>query len=565
MIPNVTKGADMGGLVRYLVGPGRANEHENPHVVGGDEFAVAWHGNEVLDRGSAAEIAAYLDEPRKVFGTEMRARVSEYDAETGEARAAGWKDQYVWHCSLSVSAADGPLSGEQWDAVTRTFMDEMGFTEASGKAPARWVAIHHGLSKEGNDHVHIAASMVREDGTRWDGRWRDFLHAQEACREIEVAHGLTPVEGRARQTAERGEKPAERATADRDGHELTAAKDLEHRVRAAAVASTSEAEWVRRVRADGVMIKPYFAAGSTDVVSGYRVARRPSRSDQRPVFYGGGRLARDLSLPRVRETWPAPDLAAADAASAEWQAAFRGQSPVTQGREARAAAATAPEVAAGHLAAFNDRLTGAAGSDQMVWSDAARDVSGALSAWAKHDPDNAVELRRAAAVLARSAQTRRAGVTPGRRVAQSPMGTAFVLLAARRDDRPSIPGAVLMRQLLKTAQALADHHRAAGDLRQAAALQRDAVDRLQRVQLRGYAIAPPEQMSEVDQQAWRAHQVANQGRRTTAEPVVEAAPAPAGKPSVEGVRGPLPARLTPPDRTAAGGARQTGERDGSRG
>ena len=41
---------------------------------------------------------------------------------------------------------------------------QMGFTEASGKAPIRWVAIHHGVSTNGNDHIHIAATMVREDG-----------------------------------------------------------------------------------------------------------------------------------------------------------------------------------------------------------------------------------------------------------------------------------------------------------------------------------------------------------------------------------------------------------------
>ena len=32
MIPNIVTGGDTGGLMRYLVGPGRANEHENPHA-----------------------------------------------------------------------------------------------------------------------------------------------------------------------------------------------------------------------------------------------------------------------------------------------------------------------------------------------------------------------------------------------------------------------------------------------------------------------------------------------------------------------------------------------------
>ena len=39
----------------------------------------------------------------------------------------------------------------------------MDFTDAGGKSPCRWVAIHHGQFQKGNDHLHIAASMVRED------------------------------------------------------------------------------------------------------------------------------------------------------------------------------------------------------------------------------------------------------------------------------------------------------------------------------------------------------------------------------------------------------------------
>ena len=42
----------------------------------------------------------------------------------------------------------------------------MGFTEISGKADCRWVAVRHGLSKAGNDHIHIAVNLVREDGAK---------------------------------------------------------------------------------------------------------------------------------------------------------------------------------------------------------------------------------------------------------------------------------------------------------------------------------------------------------------------------------------------------------------
>ena len=60
MIPHITKGSDLGGLLRYLTGPGRQNEHQNPHVIGGDSFLQAWYGHDELGAQAAAEIAALI-------------------------------------------------------------------------------------------------------------------------------------------------------------------------------------------------------------------------------------------------------------------------------------------------------------------------------------------------------------------------------------------------------------------------------------------------------------------------------------------------------------------------
>ncbi|MFH5824468.1 hypothetical protein [Georgenia sp. AZ-5] len=81
-----------------------------------------------------------------------------------------------------------------------------------------------------------------------------------------------------------------------------------------ATASADEAEFVRRMRRAGVLLRPRFADGRTDVVTGYSVARRPE-AGERPIWYGGGHLARDLSLPRLREAWPDNPTAASDAAA----------------------------------------------------------------------------------------------------------------------------------------------------------------------------------------------------------------------------------------------------------
>jgi hypothetical protein len=478
VIPHITKGSDMRGLLGYLCSTEspkdpRANQHSSPHVIGGDPFLQVWHGTEELDARAAAEIAAYLDEPRMTFGTEVKTKAWQQDPNSGERVPVRdvegrqvWRDVHVWHCSLSL--ADGEtLPAEQWEQVTRKFADRMGFTEESGHAPARWVAIHHGEGKGGHDHVHIAASMVREDGTRWEGRFNDWPRSQQVCRDLEAEYGLVRVEGRQHGTATRGATPAELTAQQRTGAPTIAREDLAQRIRAAAVASTSEAEWVRRVRACGVVVKPRFANGSTDVVAGYRAALKGT---DRLNFYGGGQVGTDLSLPRLRELWPAPSVEQATEAAGEWQAAFRGRPPVGRGRETVPLARTAPEVARRNLEGFTDRLRTVPATDRVAWSVAARDISGALSAWARLDPTHAADLRSAAAVIGRAAQDRRPAAGPGLRVKESPMGVALVLLAAKGDDRPGIAAAALMAQILRAAAAVRDYHRETCNLREARAV-----------------------------------------------------------------------------------------------
>jgi len=125
------------------------------------------------------------------------------------------------------------------------------------------------------------------------------------------------------------------------------------RVRSVAVGSGSEAEWLRQVRAAGVVVMPRFVEGTTDVVAGYRAALR---GQDQLRFYGGGQLGRDLSLPRLRELWPAPTVEQAGEASGEWQAAFRGRSSGVVGAEQKRLPTTAPETARRALTAYVDRL-----------------------------------------------------------------------------------------------------------------------------------------------------------------------------------------------------------------
>src|SRR5699024_12336845 len=119
------------------------------------------------------------------------------------------------------------------------------------------------------------------------------------------------------------------------------------RGRGAAARGGDEAEFVRRMRGAGRLVRPRFADGRTDVVTGFSVAERPRRGE-RPIWYGGGRLARDLTLPRLRAEQGWPDTTTgASAAAGEWTAAQRQRRIARPGSEA-AAAGTPPRQALTH-------------------------------------------------------------------------------------------------------------------------------------------------------------------------------------------------------------------------
>jgi hypothetical protein len=56
--------------------------------------------------------------------------------------------------------------------------------EKKGMQPAPWMAVGHGTSANGKQHIHIAASIVRLDG-RQVNFWQDRKTLSQVCAEIE--------------------------------------------------------------------------------------------------------------------------------------------------------------------------------------------------------------------------------------------------------------------------------------------------------------------------------------------------------------------------------------------
>lgn len=544
MIPNITRGTRVVGLMTYLVGKGRANEHTEQHLVVGDHAIMARHGYAVLDTAAAREIGAALDTPRLAYGVEVTRQVRIEDPQTGELHTERVAAD-VWHCSLSLRADEGQLSDEQWGTIAQQFVDRMGFSEESGKAPCRWVAVRHGLSKNGNDHVHIAVSLVREDGTKATTH-NDFKRAQDVCRELEREHGLMPLESRELDMGERGVKPGERARADRQGRVEVDAHRLERTVRAAAIASVDEGEFVRRLRRGGVLIRPRFAAGRDDVVAGYSVALRPTGED-RPVWFGGGRLARDLTLPRLREGWP-DSPQAAQAAVDEWRATSKNPwhyRPVAPGREERTPDPQLWEQYSKELRELRAQLRDVPATDRATWAHVARETAGAFAAWSQRVEATPGPLAETARELSRSAHIRAHQSKPKPVRMGSASGAAMILLQAATAGRGTAAEAILFRQLGRLSVALLDAHKAAGDARRAEQMSESLRGKLAAIQERLPAVAKKDTAEEPARALTPEEEAVRRAQRGLAAP---------------GTRSPLPNPITPRKRSTSDTSR---DRDGT--
>lgn len=307
MMPNVTRGGRMAGLVMYLAGPGRANEHTNPQLIAGHDLVTfAIEPGRALSADDALDIANILDFSRKQHGTRVLVSEREFDEASGEYVTTGKKDAHVWHASLSLKADEGELTREKWADVAHDFVERMGFIDPEGAKTSRWAAIHHGASKNGNDHIHIAVQLVREDGTKADVR-HDFKRAQRASNEIEKKHGLTVLASREHQYGISGDKPAELAHAqDRDSG-MTERAELRRRARTCLATASSQGEYIRHLHDLGVHVQPRFAQGDRDTIVGYRLAFPSASKDQsgdgRQIWYSPSKLDRSLAWPRIEERY----------------------------------------------------------------------------------------------------------------------------------------------------------------------------------------------------------------------------------------------------------------------
>jgi hypothetical protein len=275
VIPKITTGAGgTYGLLTYLYGPGKANEHTDQHMV------ASWNGfapdpGPTASRETITKLARQLDLPVKSLPSEQRPKTT------------------IWHCSVRTAADDRPLTDDEWAAVARRIVHAAGIAPEGDAKACRWVAVRHAP-----DHIHIAATLVREDG-RTARRDFDKRAVQAEARAIEKDYGLRelhPGDG----TAAKRATSAERHKADRRDLDRPARDQLRDAVRHALAGAATEEEFFYRLAQQGIRTTKRVAPSGD--VTGFTVALPGDRNrDGKPIWFSGSKLAPDLSLPRIRE------------------------------------------------------------------------------------------------------------------------------------------------------------------------------------------------------------------------------------------------------------------------
>ncbi|MFC9643502.1 relaxase/mobilization nuclease domain-containing protein [Streptomyces mirabilis] len=274
MVPDVSTGSRTYGLLNYLFGPGRRDEHTDPHLV------TSWMPGLAPDPGR--DLAATL----KQLTDRLDLPVLALPKNRRPAR-------HVWHCPVRTAPGDRQLTDAEWAEVARRIVHATGIAEAGDDKACRWIAVRHA-----DDHIHLVATLVREDGRR-PRRHEDGIRAQAECRKIEAEFGLQILNSGDRTAAQRPTS-AERSKAERSGRPETPRETLRESVRHSLAGAASEEEFFHRLTEAGLRVEKRIAPSGDTL--GYKVALPGDRNrDGEPIWFSGSKLAPDLSLPRIRQ------------------------------------------------------------------------------------------------------------------------------------------------------------------------------------------------------------------------------------------------------------------------
>ena len=276
VIGKVLRGERPAGLIHYLYGPGKHEEHTDPHIVAG------WRH------------PAELEPPLRPDGRRDFRELNGLLQQTLAALGDRAPNRPVWHCVARAAPGDRMLSDDEWASVAGEIMHRTGLAPYGEQDDAvRWVAIRHA-----DNHIHIVATLARQDGRR-PRVSNDYYRVREACLAVENRFGLERTAPGDRTAASRPTR-AETEKTQRRGWQEAPRITLKREVSTAAAAASSEQEFFAHLQQAGVQVRKRFSTRNPGEVTGYSVALpHDTTASGEPVWYGGGKLAADLTLPKA--------------------------------------------------------------------------------------------------------------------------------------------------------------------------------------------------------------------------------------------------------------------------
>ena len=292
------RGTDTRRLLGYLFAEGLAGEgglesaHVDARVIAGYQSRGTVEPERRPDgRADVSRLAALLDAPVRAGGVGKDAKAT-------------------YHLAISAAPTDRLLTDAEWADIAELYVDRLGLAERGDDDAVRWVAVRHA-----DNHVHVVATLVRQDGRRVFPH-HDFFRAREASLEVERRYRLTPTSpGDWTENPEttRAEQRKHRMAVEesaRAGLPAPAGPDrevLRARVRAALAGSAGWEEFAGRLRLSGVLVRERYSTRDPGELTGYAVGLLATgargSTGQQVVWFGGGKLAPDLSLPQLRARW----------------------------------------------------------------------------------------------------------------------------------------------------------------------------------------------------------------------------------------------------------------------
>jgi hypothetical protein len=255
---------------------------------------------------------------------------------------------------MRAAPEDRMLSDDEWAAIAHDVMHRTGLAPYGQEDEAvRWIAVRHG-----DDHIHLVAMLARQDGGKPSLSW-ERVKVRAACIAAEQRYGLRST-APADRTAARRPTRAENEKAARRKLEEAPRITLRRQVTTAAASANSEQEFFTLLSQARVLVRKRFSTKNPGQATGYAVAMPGDTArDGGPIWYGGGKLAPDLTWPKLRQRWTphraAPGRAqpnlTAEERNAIWEHATR-----TAAAQIRHLAGTNPAAAADAAWAASDTL-----------------------------------------------------------------------------------------------------------------------------------------------------------------------------------------------------------------